>query len=130
MIKKSVNTYVKHGIYQLINWIWKASVLNAVKRIVITRHTNNNSHKRHLFDKEMIEKLLCCFPNLKDVAVYDPFIDYIDFNDDICKIILQKCPKLDTFEINLELAPRSWFDDDAKYQEKQDQYLDSHCNLR
>lgn len=48
-----------------------------------------------------MEQLLCHFPNLKDVKITG--IPYLveAFNDELCKAVLENCPKLNSFEVHL-----------------------------
>lgn len=79
------------------------SYLKAVKRINISYRQR---HAQPLLTRKMIKKLFFRFPNLKDVAISDPSIIFDRFNDEGCRVLLERCPKLDKFELNF--TPLAW----------------------
>lgn len=70
--------------------------LNAVKKILISANMP--------FDQDSIYKLLLRFQNLTDVEIFDCIALLEEFTDEICQEILEKCQKLDRFEVYLGLT--------------------------
>lgn len=68
----------------------KQLYLKAVEEITITDGT--------ILERDAIEKLFFRFPNLKKVRLWHE--DQIqNFNQELCKTMLVRCPKLETFEL-------------------------------
>lgn len=105
--------------------------ISAIKSVFLSPNdTFIYQNERHVIDKEMIDKLICRFPNLKSVSLHAPSSTFDEFNDDICKKILEKCCKLNRFEIHSELHDSRYrYEVDAE-QKSQAEYLDAHCKLR
>lgn len=59
------------------------------------------------FTTENIHQLISRFPNLKHVVI-DSFSDYLGaFNDEVCQTIIENCPRLESFQVFLDVRDYS-----------------------
>lgn len=105
LLLKEVDLYKTSQVERFITAIDhnpKQSYLNAVKTLDIYDSREATDDPPGIpFSTEKIHKLFCRFPNLKKVELSCSFLFLQEFDDNVCNDVLESCPKLDKFEVEL-----------------------------